>query len=54
MRPVTRYQSQLLFRKSYKPNRVIRIRPAEKIKFSFRSERFGLTPKFITYECKTD
>jgi hypothetical protein len=27
MKPVIRYQSQLLFRKSYKPNRVIRIRP---------------------------
>ena len=30
MKPVTRYQSQLLFRKSYKPNRVIRIRPMAK------------------------
>jgi len=28
MKPVLRYQSQLLFRKSYKPNRIIRIRPA--------------------------
>jgi hypothetical protein len=32
MKPVLRYQSQLLFRKSYKPNRVIRSRPG----------RFGL------------
>jgi len=30
MKPVIRYRSQLLFRKSYKPNRVIRIRPAHK------------------------
>ena len=29
MKPVIRYQSQLLFRKSYKPNRVIRIRPSQ-------------------------
>jgi hypothetical protein len=27
MKPIMRYQSQLLFRKSYKPNRTIRIRP---------------------------
>ena len=27
MKPVIRYQSQLLFRKSYKPNRIIRVRP---------------------------
>ena len=26
MKPVMRYQSQLLFRKSYKPNRTIRVR----------------------------
>jgi len=48
MKPVIRYQSQLLFRKSYKPNRVIRIRPAAKLKFSFRSVRFGLKPKITT------
>ena len=28
MKPVIRYQTQLLFRKSYKPVRIIRIRPA--------------------------
>jgi hypothetical protein len=50
MKPVLRYQSQLLFRKSYKPNRVIRIRPA-KLSFSFRPVRFGLKPQFKTYEC---
>jgi hypothetical protein len=36
MKPVMRYQSQLLFRKSYKPNRVIRIRPAGKLNLVFR------------------
>ena len=32
MKAVIRYQSQLLFRKSYKPNRVIHIRPDAKAK----------------------
>ena len=47
MKPVIRYQSQLLFRKSYKPNRVIRIRPAEKLNLVFRPTRagFGSKPK---------
>ena len=46
MKPVIRYQSQLLFRKSYKPNRVIRIRPTAKLNFVFRPmRRFGLKPK---------
>jgi len=44
MRPIMRYQSQLLFRKSFKPNRVIRIRPT-KLKFAFRPVRFGLKPQ---------
>jgi len=52
MRPVIRYQSQLLYRKSYKPDRVIRIRPA-KLNFEFRSVCFGLKPKIKTYECET-
>jgi hypothetical protein len=30
MKPVIRYQSQLLYRRSYKPLRVIRIRPSPK------------------------
>ena len=47
MKPVIRYQSQLLFRKSYKPNRIIRIRPAAKLRFSFRPVRFGLKPKIV-------
>jgi hypothetical protein len=44
MKPVLRYQSQLLFRKSYKPNRVIRIRPV-KLQFMFRPVRFGAKPQ---------
>lgn len=45
MKPVLRYQSQLLFRKSYKPSRVIRIRPVAKLNFAFRPLRFGLKPQ---------
>jgi len=50
MKPVVRYQSQLLFRKSYKPNRVIRIRPAQRLNVVFRPARAG--PQIKTYECK--
>jgi hypothetical protein len=53
MRPVLRYQSQLLFRKSYKPNRLIRIRPVPKLKFVFRPTGFGSKPKIQIYECET-
>jgi hypothetical protein len=53
MRPVRRYQSQLLPRRSYKPYRVLRIRPAVKLQFSFRPVRFGLKPQIKTYECET-
>ena len=49
MKPVIRYQSQLLLRRSYKPNR-IRIKPA-KLTFVFRPVRFGLKPQIKTYEC---
>ena len=52
MRPVIRYQSQLLYRKSYKPDRVTRIRPA-KLNFEFRPVRFGLKPQITTYEYET-
>jgi hypothetical protein len=52
MKPVLRYQSQLLFRKSYKPSRVIRIRPM-KLNFEFRPVRFGLKPQLKTHECET-
>ena len=51
MKPVIRYQSQLLFRKSYKPDR-LRIRPT-KLRFEFRPVRFGVKPKIKTYECET-
>jgi len=44
MRPVMRYQSQLLFRKSYKPNRVIRIRPTGKRNLLFRPSRADSHP----------
>ncbi len=50
MQPVIRYRNQLLFRKSYRPNRVIRISPATKFNFVFRPVRFGLKPKIITHE----
>ena len=52
MKPVIRYQSQLLPRRSYKPSRVIRIRPA-KVRFTFRPVRFGIKPKLTTYECES-
>ena len=45
MKPVIRYQSQLLFRRSYKPARVIRIRPPVKLNFVFRPVRFGVKPQ---------
>jgi len=47
MKPIIRYRTQLLFRKSFKPNRVIRIRPA-KLNFAFRPVRFGLKPQIKT------
>jgi len=49
MKPVIRYQSQLLLRRSYKPNR-IRTTPV-KLNFVFRPVRFGLKPQIKTYEC---
>jgi len=46
MKPVIRNQSSLLFRKSYKPNRLIRIRPTAKPGVTFRPMRqFGLKPQ---------
>jgi len=52
MRPVIRYQSQLLDRKSYKPNRLIRIQPM-KLNFEFRPVRSGLKPKIKLCERNT-
>ena len=48
MKPVIRYRSQLLFRKSYKPNRVIRIRPAQKTALVVRPARAG--PQINTHK----
>ncbi len=46
MRPITRYQSQLLPRRSYKPSRNIRILPAPKLNLAFRPlRRFGAKPR---------
>ncbi len=39
MKPVIRHQSHLLFRKSYKPDRVIRIRPGARAIRVFRPTR---------------
>jgi hypothetical protein len=52
MKPLIRYRSQLLFRKSYKPSRVIRIRPAQKAALVVRPARAG--PQINTYEYATD
>lgn len=49
MKPVIRYQSQLLFRKSYKPGRVLRIRPT-RMRFSFKPVRFGVKPQIKAHE----
>jgi hypothetical protein len=46
MKPIVRYQSQLLFRRSYKPIRTMRIRPTGKVNIVFRPvRRFGLKPE---------
>jgi len=46
MKPVLRYQSQLLFRRSYKPVRTMRIRPTGKVNIVFRpAHRFGVKPQ---------
>jgi hypothetical protein len=44
MKPVLRYQSQLLFRKSYKPARILRIRTNAK-GVTFRPARRGVEPR---------
>jgi hypothetical protein len=49
MKPVIRYRSQLLFRKSYKPDRVLRIKPA-KLNVEFRPVRFGVKPQIKASE----
>jgi hypothetical protein len=52
MKQVIRYRSKLLFRKSYKPNRVIRIRPAQKHALAVRPVRAGHQQQ--TYEYAID
>jgi hypothetical protein len=48
MKPIVRSQSQLLFRRSYKPVRSIRIRPTGKLAIVFRPvRRFGLKPELV-------
>ncbi|HEX3721025.1 MAG TPA: hypothetical protein VH595_24005 [Verrucomicrobiae bacterium] len=48
MKPIVRYQSQLLFRRSYKPARTMRIRPTGKVTIVFRPlRRFGSKPELI-------
>jgi len=54
MKPVIRYQSKLLLRKSYKAKRIIRIRPTTNLMFSFRPVGFGQKPRLETYEYATD
>jgi hypothetical protein len=49
MKFARRYQSQLLFRRSYKPVRTLRIRPTGKVNIVFRpAKRFGLKPQLTT------
>ena len=52
MKQVIRYQSKLLFRKSYRPERMLRIKPA-RIKVIFRPVGFGVKPEIKTYECES-
>ena len=46
MKPVMRYQSQLLLRKSYKPDRTIQIRPVRRLSLVFRSSRTSPQRRF--------
>jgi len=51
MKPIIRYQSQLLFRRSYKPVRTMRIRPTGKVTIVFRPvRRFGLKPELTNVQ----
>ena len=46
MKPIMRYQSQLLFRRSYKPSRAIRFRSTPRLNLMFRPvRRFGAKPR---------
>lgn len=46
MKSIIRYQSQLLYRRSYKPVRTIRLRPFAKASYSFRPIKLGTKRKF--------
>jgi hypothetical protein len=46
MKSVIRYQSQLLYRRSYKPVRTIRVRPAAKLTLTFRPIKLDLKRRF--------
>ena len=49
MRSTIRFQSKLLFRQSYKPNRALRIRPPQRLNLVFRQvNRFGAKPQLTT------
>ena len=49
MKSIVRYQSQLLFRRSYKPFRAMRIRPTGRVNIVFRpAKRFGVKPQLTT------
>jgi hypothetical protein len=54
MKPVIRYRSQprIIFRGNYKPNGVIRIRPAQRVALVVRPARAG--PQINTYEYAID
>jgi hypothetical protein len=52
MKRAIRYQSKLLFRKSYRPEPIVQIKPA-RIKVIFRPVRFGVKPEIKTYECES-
>lgn len=46
MKPTLHYQSQLLPRRSYKPSRTLRIKPAPRPRLEFRPvNRFGAKPQ---------
>ena len=44
MKPIVRYRSQLLYRRSYKPVRVRRVRPGP-IRLSYRSQAGRCQPR---------
>jgi len=49
MKPILRYQSKLLLHRSYKPNSILRFKPAN-LKIEFRPVRFGVKPQIKPYE----